>query len=441
METHFFILNLRMFIYMFSIHNTCNIEYNNRFDISNNNLNDENVRASQEADFMTNDEEINHHKLIINNEEKDQNDSLNKENSISSLSCHNDSLHYDKFNIEHQIKYNQKANTFPRMNKRKQYQIKGFFSLPQSISNITFSITILKPDRNQLFITEKYPFHNILSSTQIHNRMFYLSQSKNVNELRIIDVHNILSSFYYVFSLMEMSSHYQIFRAINLISGQHVIIKAVKIHKYQSLHKVSEISALLRIHHESIITLHEAFQFYSFCFIVMEYVPYKFNIIPVTELNLEKFFSQLVDAVKYLHLQGMTHNNICPRNILITKSGDVKLSNFSSARMKSQPKSDILRRLYSLGNKIEIVPLPEPVNEYYPDFHSLLKIFENVFTERKIIKKMNIQTGNKKIPIIFSENTQILQFFLYCLNETIPFVERLNYLMENMKKLNLNTKE
>jgi serine/threonine protein kinase len=49
---------------------------------------------------------------------------------------------------------------------------------------------------------------------------------------------------------------------------------------------------------------------------------------PQLEGNRISILSQIADAVEYLHKQGYLHRDICPRNIMVTKDGIVKLIDF-----------------------------------------------------------------------------------------------------------------
>lgn len=47
-------------------------------------------------------------------------------------------------------------------------------------------------------------------------------------------------------------------------------------------------------------------------------------------------FSQIVTGVGYAHKQGIIHRDLKPANILLTKNGDVKITDFGTARLLSQ---------------------------------------------------------------------------------------------------------
>ena len=53
-----------------------------------------------------------------------------------------------------------------------------------------------------------------------------------------------------------------------------------------------------------------------------------------TQVELERWWDQLVSALKYTHVQGIVHRDIKPSNIFIDKKGDVKLLDFGIAKVR-----------------------------------------------------------------------------------------------------------
>jgi serine/threonine protein kinase len=49
---------------------------------------------------------------------------------------------------------------------------------------------------------------------------------------------------------------------------------------------------------------------------------------PQLEGNRVKFLVQMADALEYIHKQGFLHRDICPRNVMVTKEGLVKMIDF-----------------------------------------------------------------------------------------------------------------
>lgn len=118
-------------------------------------------------------------------------------------------------------------------------------------------------------------------------------------------------------------------------------VRAVKvIHKHGPRHTAAlkELSIHRSLNHRFVVRYVADFGDRFSHSIVMEFVEYNLRALIVPELGLDPqvahmVFVQLLDAVKYLHSRGICHRDIKPDNILISKDGNIKLSDFGQSTL------------------------------------------------------------------------------------------------------------
>ncbi len=114
----------------------------------------------------------------------------------------------------------------------------------------------------------------------------------------------------------------------------------------------TEIAILTTLTHPGISRLISSFQWKGGVYLVLEYAErgdlQKF-IAQYGSLNEEStrwVVGEIIETICYIHSSGFVYSDIKPENILITRSGHIKLVDFGAARPVSQQGRDVLYRSY-----------------------------------------------------------------------------------------------
>jgi CRP-like cAMP-binding protein len=132
-----------------------------------------------------------------------------------------------------------------------------------------------------------------------------------------------------------------VYRAVETASGRDVALKMM------SHRLIYEPGALVRFHqeadlmgtfrHENIAALERLFPAYNTHFLVMEFCDGgDFNTVlsargPLPEPVVRRVLGQLATALDHIHQRGLIHRDLKPNNMLLTRAGLVKLSDFGLA--------------------------------------------------------------------------------------------------------------
>lgn len=91
-------------------------------------------------------------------------------------------------------------------------------------------------------------------------------------------------------------------------------------------------------HHPSLVNLLDSFETSTHLFLVLEYCSMgdlyeaiKHDRGPLETEHVRSFMIQLIDAVQYMHAQGLYHRDIKPENIFLCQDGTMKLGDFGLA--------------------------------------------------------------------------------------------------------------
>ena len=194
--------------------------------------------------------------------------------------------------------------------------------------------------------------------------------------------------------------------------------KVVK--KYQKRFFVEAQSAGLLMH-PNIVAVYDADIFEDFCYITMEYVDgnilerfcYPDNLLPVDRVA-EIVFS-VCQGLEYAHQQGVIHRDIKPPNIILSSSGQPKITDFSIAFMK-RGNSTLEKGLFGSPSYMSPEQVKEEIITEQTDLFSLGSILYELLAGKKAFE------GNNDYAVMFKIVTEEPPSILEVRPELPPFL-------------------
>jgi serine/threonine-protein kinase len=132
-----------------------------------------------------------------------------------------------------------------------------------------------------------------------------------------------------------------------------------------------EAETLASLHHENIVAVHDLVEKYNRLYMIMEYV----DGVDLASLLQEKAVpldigliigSRLASALEHAHFLKVLHRDLKPANVMLSRSGQVKLTDFGIA--KDQTKDDLTRAGVLVGTLYYLSP--EQVSGQSADWRS-----------------------------------------------------------------------
>jgi len=132
-----------------------------------------------------------------------------------------------------------------------------------------------------------------------------------------------------------------VYRALNLVTGQIVAIKRIKLedqNKKDIDSLMQEVELLQSLSHPCIVSYYGFILNNEYLNIILEYVENgsllntlkSFGNFP--EKLIANYTVKILEGLEYLHAKGVVHCDLKAANVLTTKSGEVKLSDFGVSR-------------------------------------------------------------------------------------------------------------
>lgn len=128
--------------------------------------------------------------------------------------------------------------------------------------------------------------------------------------------------------------------AIKILNKQHIFKE--KSEKYVSVEKAT-LNRLGKNNHHGIIKLYYTFQDKNSLYFVLDYATHGELLSLIKRLgNLDEncvryFGAQILDAIEYMHKNGVIHRDLKPENILLDDKMRVKITDFGTAKLLDQP--------------------------------------------------------------------------------------------------------
>eukprot|EP01117_Protostelium_nocturnum_P013866 TRINITY_DN5217_c1_g2_i1.p1 TRINITY_DN5217_c1_g2~~TRINITY_DN5217_c1_g2_i1.p1 ORF type:complete len:490 (+),score=120.21 TRINITY_DN5217_c1_g2_i1:94-1563(+) len=173
-----------------------------------------------------------------------------------------------------------------------------------------------------------YKFRSFIKDDQ-------LSSNEMEEVSKIYDVRSIIGTGN--FSVVRLGVHRK--------TGTKIAIKSIDKHRCIKLRLdpkqvQREVNILSKLNHEHIVKIHQVFQSDKFIHLILDHASGGdlFEHImknPYSEDQARNLFTQILEAVKYLHDKGISHRDLKPENVLLSDevSNVIKLTDFGLARI------------------------------------------------------------------------------------------------------------
>jgi serine/threonine protein kinase len=149
-------------------------------------------------------------------------------------------------------------------------------------------------------------------------------------------------SNYEVKSLLGAGGMANVYLAQHQSLGNNVAIKLLKDEfvQHPNIRKrfLAEARNLAKMHHPNVIKVTDLIDAGDIVAFVMEHVAgdsledYISKNAPLANVVIENLFNQMIDAIEYVHSQGLIHRDIKPSNFMVTQEGSIKLLDFGIAK-------------------------------------------------------------------------------------------------------------
>ena len=195
-------------------------------------------------------------------------------------------------------------------------------------------------------------------------------------------------------SVVGSGTYGKVYKTPHVYTGNMVALKKIRMEGERDgfpVTAIREIKLLQSLNHVNIVALREVMVERNDCFMVFEYLEHDLTGIinhPTFELTAahkKHLAKQFFEGLEYLHHRGVLHRDIKAANILISRTGDLKLADFGFARFyQKRAKQDYTNRVITIWYRSPELLLGE--TQYGPavDIWSAACVLVEIFTRHAI---------------------------------------------------------
>jgi serine/threonine protein kinase len=136
--------------------------------------------------------------------------------------------------------------------------------------------------------------------------------------------------------LLGYGTYSMVYRGQDLVTSEEVALKIIKLAMEEGMPSTAlrEVSILKQLSHKNVLRIINVIHTESQLSLVLEYVDSDLRraLNSREEIDERDIIAQLVEGVKYIHSQQVVHRDLKPQNLLLSRSGQLKIADFGLAR-------------------------------------------------------------------------------------------------------------
>jgi len=195
-------------------------------------------------------------------------------------------------------------------------------------------------------------------------------------------------------SVVGSGTYGKVYKAIHVYTRNEVALKKIRMEGEKDgfpVTAIREIKLLQSLNHVNVVALQEVMVESNDCYMIFEYLQHDLTgllnhpTFALSSAHKKHLARQLFEGLDYLHRRGVLHRDIKAANILVSKTGQLKLADFGLARFYNKNrKVDYTNRVITIWYRSPELLLGE--TQYGPsvDIWSAACVMVEIFTRHAI---------------------------------------------------------